>query len=54
MKAISDAGGGKYIEAKSADDLKRELQTANTELWLKWSTWDTSNQVYLLDQWSKK
>jgi D-amino-acid dehydrogenase/Ca-activated chloride channel family protein len=54
LKEISDAGGGKYIEAKSSDDLKRELQTANAELWLKWSTWDTSNQAYLLNQWSKK
>ncbi len=54
LEKISQAGGGKYIDVKTADDLKRELQTANTRLWLDWYSWDMNNRGFLLKQWGEK
>lgn len=54
LEKISQAGGGTYVDVKTAEELQREMQKANFDLWLKWTRWGDSNWVSIEKQWSKK
>lgn len=54
LEEISQAGGGTYVDVKTADELQREMQKANFDLWLKWTRWGDNNWVSIEKQWSKK
>jgi D-amino-acid dehydrogenase/Ca-activated chloride channel family protein len=54
LAAIAKAGGGEYMDAKTAEDLQRELQRSNTKLWLQWTKWGTNNWLDVQKQFNKK
>ncbi|MXQ54323.1 vWA domain-containing protein [Shimazuella alba] len=54
LERISQAGGGTYVDVKTAEELQRQMQQANFDLWLKWTKWGDNNWVSIEKQWSKK
>jgi D-amino-acid dehydrogenase/Ca-activated chloride channel family protein len=54
LEEISQAGGGTYVDVKTAEELQKEMQQANFDLWLKWTKWGDNNWVSIEKQWSKK
>ncbi|MCH5583666.1 VWA domain-containing protein [Shimazuella sp. AN120528] len=54
LEKISQAGGGTYVDVKTAEELQREMQKAQFDLWLKWTRWGDNNWVSIEKQWSKK